>query len=190
MKSKLRLRWTILGCVWLATLAVTGWNLAKIDTVAAGRLANENLRREIHFQRHHAQRMEQVMASRQTLFMEVESLDLGMVALRHRLLALAAAFHIEDLTIDVETGENEDGRVACRLALAGGFEGTVGFLNALNEYAYLTPRQIQVSAVDEAHNVRLELSFFIQFKMIAPAVPAENPPEVTTQTLDAKGRPL
>jgi len=190
MNSKFRICWALVGCIWLTTLGFTGWNLAKIDAVAAGRLENENLRREIHFQRHNAQRLEQVAAHRQALFMAVESLDLGMVALRYRLRALAAAFHLEGLAIEVEANESADDRVPCRLSLAGTFENMVGFLTALNEYAYLTPRQSLIAAAEQGHSVRLEMSFYVQFKIVAPAPPAETLPEMTTQPLDAEGRPL
>ncbi|MBI5550843.1 MAG: hypothetical protein HY911_04990 [Desulfobacterales bacterium] len=190
MNSKLRTRWTVLGCIWLLALGFTGWNLARIDTVAAGRLENDNLRREIDFQRLNARRLEQVAARRQALFLNVESLDLGMVALRYRLRALAAAFHLEDLAIEVEANGIADDRLPCRLSLKGAFENTVGFLTALNEYAYLIPRQSNLAAIENAHTVRLEMSFFVQFKIVAPDVPAENPPKVTTQPLASEGRPL
>lgn len=190
MKSKLQMRWTVFACVWLAALGLTGWNLAKIDGVAAARMANESLRREIHFQRHNAQRLEQVAARREALFMGVESLDLGMVELRYRLRALAAAFNLPDIVIDAEMNQTADGRIPCRLSLTGAFENTVGFLTALNEYTYLTPRQTLIGAVADAGTVRLEMTFFVQYKIVAPALPAAPLPEVTAQPSEAGGRPL
>jgi Tfp pilus assembly protein PilO len=190
VNSKFRIRWALIGCIWLTTLGFTAWNLAKIDAVAAGRIENENLRREIHFQRHNAQRLEQVAARRQALFMEVESLDLGMVALRYRLRALAAAFHLEGLALEVEANENADDRVPCRLSLTGRFENTVGFLTALNEYPYLVPRQSLIAAAENNHTVRVEMAFFVQFKIVAQAAPAEPLPKLTNQALEAQGRPL
>jgi hypothetical protein len=188
MNSKLRTRWIVLGCVWLMALGLTWWNLAKIGDVAAARLANERLRREIHFQRHNAQRLEQAAARHDALFMGVESLDLGMVALRYRLRALAAAFHLEDLAIDADMNQSADNRIPCRLTLMGGFENTVGFLTALDEYVYLVPRQTLIGAMPNTSSVRLEMSFFVQYRIVAPA-PAESLPKVTTQA-DSRGRPL
>jgi hypothetical protein len=188
MNRKLRTRWIVLGCVWLAVLGLTGWNLARIDDVAAARRATERLRREVHFQRHNAQRLEQMLARHKALFMDVESLDLGMVSLRDRARALAAAFGIEDLAVDAEMNQIDGDRIPCRISAMGGFENTVGFLTALNGYDYLIPRQIMISPVPSAPTVRLEITCFIQFKIMAPA-PAETLPNVTTQA-DAKGRPL
>lgn len=190
MKSKFQMRWTLLACIWLTALGLTGWNSAKIDHVAAARQANESLRREIHFQRHNAQRLEQVAARHDALFMGVESLDLGMVELRYRLRALAAGFNLEDLAIDAEANQSADGRIACRLTLTGAFENAVGFITALNAYAYLTPRQTLIGTVADAHTVRLEMTFFVQYNIVAPALPAAPLPKVTAQPLEAEGRPL
>ncbi len=190
MNSKLRLRWTVLGFIWLISIGFTGWNLAKIDAVAAGRIENENLRKESLFQRHNAQRLEQIAARQQALFMEVESLDLGMVALRCRLRALAAAFHLEDLVIEAELNQVGDNRIPCRVTLAGAFENVIGFLTALSEYAYLLPRQTQIGLLPSASSVHLEMSLFVQYKIVAPAAPAEPLPKMTTQPSEAQGRPL
>jgi hypothetical protein len=190
MKSKLRLRWAVLGCIWLIALVFTGWNLAKIDAVAAGRQVNENLRRETDFQRNNAQRLEQVAARRQALFMASESLDLGMVALRYRLAALAAAFHLNNLAIEADINQIGDDRLPCQLTLSGAFENIIGFLSALNEYPYLVPRQGLIAADPNTRAIRLEMSFFVQYRIVAPAVPADSPSEVTAQPLEGQGRPL
>ncbi len=190
MKSKLRIRWAIAGCIWLTATGVTGWNLAKIEEVAAARHATESMRREIHFQRHNAERLAQLVADQEALYLGVESLDLGMVELRERVRGLAAAFGLEDLSLEAEMNQAVEGEMACRLSLTGAFENTVGFLTALKEYPYLAPRQIVIGAVADAQTVRLEISFSVQYKLVAPATPAVPLPKVTSQPLELEGRPL
>ena len=190
MKSKLHMRWMVLSGIWLAALGLTGWNLAKVDRVAEARVAIESLRKEIHFQRFNAQQLEQVAARHEALFLHVESLDLGMVTLRYHLSALTAAFHLQDLVIDAEMNQIAEGRIPCRLSLTGEFENTVGFLTALDAYPYLMARQTLIAAAPDAHIIRLEMSLFVQYKIVPPALPAETLPKVTVQPLTPEGRPL
>lgn len=190
MKSKGQMRWALLACIWLTAIGLTGWNIIKIGELSVSRRATEGLRREIHFQRHNAPRLGQLVAQHEALFMGIESLDLGVVALRDRLRALAAAFHLEDLSIEADMGQAMEGQIPCRLTATGAFESAVSFLTALDQYTYLSARQCQVGAVPGAQTVRLEMSFFVQYKIVPPEAPAVPLPKVTQQPLPAEGQPL
>jgi hypothetical protein len=190
MKSKLRTRWIIAGCVWLLALGLTWWNCAKIDTLAAAREVNEALRKELSFQRQNAKRLEQVTATHERLFLAVESVDLGMIAVRDRLQALAAAFDLRDLKMNTEMNQAMEGQISCTLALNGPFENVVGFLSAVHPYAHLTVHSATIKAETGSREVAVELALAIHYKIVVPQAPAETLPQMTSHPSAPEGQPL
>lgn len=190
MKSKLRTRWIMTGCIWMAALGLTWWNCAKIDTLAAARDINEQLRKELSFQRQNAKRLEQVTAAHEKLFLAVESVDLGMIAVRDRLYALAAAFDLRDLKMSTDMNRAMDGEIPCTLALSGPFENIVGFLSAVHPYAHLTVRSANIKVVANDRKVEVELALAVHYKIVVPQAPADTLPQMTSHPSAPEGQPL
>lgn len=190
MKSKLQTRWIMVGCVWMVALGLTWWNCAKIDALAAAREGNEALRKELSFQRQNAKRLGQVTAAHERLFLAVESVDLGMIAVRDRLYALAAAFDLRDLKMSTEMNQTMDGQIPCTLALSGPFENVVGFLSAVHPYAYLTVRRASIKAGANDREVEVELALTIHYKIVVPPALTDTLPQVTSHGAAPEGQPL
>ncbi|MFZ1986772.1 MAG: hypothetical protein WAU91_20340 [Desulfatitalea sp.] len=190
MKSKLRNRWIMVGCIWWVALGLTWWNFAKIDALAAAREVNEELRKELSFQRQNAKRLEQVTAVHEKLFLTVESVDLGMIAVRNRLYTLAAAFDLRDLKMNTEMNQAADGQIPFTLALRGPFENVVGFLSAVHPYAYLTVRRASIKAVTGDREVEVELALAVHYKIVVPSALSNTLPQVTSHPSAPEGKPL
>jgi hypothetical protein len=190
MKSKLQTRWIWVACVWVLALGLTWWNCAKIDTLAAAGDINEQLRKELSFQRQNAKRLEQVTAAHEKLFLAVESVDLGVIAVRDRLYALAAAFDLRDLKMSTDMNQALDGEIPCTLTLSGPFENIVGFLSAVHPYAHLTVRRANIKAVANDRKVEIELALAVHYKIMVPPAPTDTLQQVTSHGAAPEGQPL
>lgn len=183
MNHKLRRRWIIATSIWLAAFGLTYWNMETIEAIGQARQANEQLRKEIFFQHQHAQELEQVAAAHTNLFLEAESIDLGLIAVKRRIETLSADFGLTELALCTETNAAQPDRVPCSLTLRGSFERVVGFLAALQPHAYLAITQSTLTVSEETHAVDLKLAFSVHMQNgpmtpePAPAEPLANPTE-------------
>ena len=184
MSTQMKLRWAAVGCIWILALAVTFWNGSKVDQVAASRQSNEQARRENDFLRQNANRLADTMASHDARFLAVESMDLGIVAMRSRLMALAAAFDLADVKIHPEMSQMGEDQVPCEISLRGPLGQAVGFVTALGNYPYLTVRRLGVSAAAGPHEMVMQIGFLFRYRIGAPIPAPEVLPHVTTHRIE------
>jgi hypothetical protein len=181
MSSKMKKRWLVVGCVWALALALTFWNGVKIETVAAARGKNEQRLREIDFQRQNAKELARISKSHEALFLPVESLDLGIVAVRSRLHALAAAFDLEDVRIRTEMTQMIGDQIPCTVSMRGALGPAVGFLTALHKSLYLTIGKMTISSEKGRNKVEMQIELRFKYRIVnQPPERSVAMPQVTT----------
>lgn len=181
MSTRMKMRWALVCCIWGLALGVTFWNGSHINAVAAARQNNEQIRREIDFQRQNRQKLDRVVASNDALFLPVESVDLGIVAVRSRLVALSAAFDLVDANIRPEiTGITED-QVPFAASMRGSVNHAVDFLLALHNYSYLTVGRTTITTALDSGEIDLQIEFLLRYRMVKDIQAPDDAPRVTTQ---------
>lgn len=190
MSSKMKMRWIAVCCIWAVALAATYWNGIKIDAVASAREKNEQMRQEIFFQDRNAPKLTQILRSHDALFLPVESIDLGIVAVRSRLGALTAAFALSGLQMQAEVAQAAQDQVPWRLSIHGPLNNVVGFLTALQKYLYLTVQQANIKAAQDANEVDVEIELLLHYQITAPVQDSNTIPQVTTQQWESEAKPL
>lgn len=180
MSSGMKMRWLVVCAIWGVALALTYWNGIKINTVAAARDSNERRYREIDFQRRNAEQLARVSKTHETLFSPVESLDLGIVGVRSRLGALAAAFGLEMDRIQIEPTQMTGERIPCTLTLRGLMGHGVGFITALQKHPYLSIRKMTIASQRGGDEIDMQIKLDFRYRIVNPpersvAMPQEAP---------------
>ncbi len=181
MSSKMKMRWLVVGCIWALALVLTYWNGVKIDTVATERNMNEQRLREINFQRQNAKELARISESHEALFLPVESLDLGIVDVRSRLHALAAAFDLKDVRIQTEMTQMVEDQIPCTVTARGALGPAVGFLTALHKYLYLTIGRMIITSDKGRNEIEMQVELRFKYRIVdQPPGRSVAMPQVTT----------
>jgi len=170
MSSAMKVRWTVVCCIWGLALVVTFWNGVKIDSVAAAREKSEQLLREIDFQRQNAEALARISKSHQAMFLPVESIDLGVVAVRSEMRALAAAFDLKEVRIQTEATRMSGDQIPCKVSTRGKLGPAVGFLTGLNKRLYLTIEKMTITSEKGRDEIEMQIELLFKYRI-------ENPPE-------------
>jgi hypothetical protein len=165
--------WLAAALVWLMAMGLTAWNLSTIETVAQARDQNERLRREINFHHHYSAKLAAVRQSAEALFLPVDSVKLGFIAVQSHLEALAAVFGLEQVKVSRQVGPDTAEQLPIRVAFVGSFEGAMQFIFALREFPYLPVDRTQIN-VDRERGTIVEINLIFKYRLR----PAEDlPPE-------------
>ncbi|MDA8138050.1 MAG: hypothetical protein M0036_05285 [Desulfobacteraceae bacterium] len=189
MNSKMKLRWMVVAGIWGLALVMTLWNTLRIDDVARARDKSEQIRKEIAFQHQNAQTLSRLLKFHDALYLRVESVDLGIVSVRGRVQALAAAFDLQGFSMLPEAGQITEELVPFHLSMQGSMANVAGFLTALQKFSYLQVRQASVKTAREAGAIELEFDLSLHYQTTSPPDETE---AVSMGTLDplmtGKGR--
>jgi hypothetical protein len=190
MSSKMKMRWFVVCCLWGLALAVTFWNGVKINTIAKTRTKNETTLREIDFHRQNAEKLSLIIDSRDALFLPVESIDLGIVAVRSRLNALAAAFDFADVKIRTDISQVTTEQVPFAMSMNGSLSQAVGFITALNKYLYLTVRKTNITTTMDGDKIDIQIELMLRCQIVAPPQEPGSMPHVTSHQTGAEAESL
>lgn len=168
MISSIKIRWLLVGCVWMAALGLTYWNNVKIDRITAIRETNERLKREVFFEHRNAEKLRRATLTHQSMFLPVASVTLGLVEVKSHLHSLAGAFDLDQIFIKDEMTRAEDGRVPLVLDARGSFQKAVTFLTVLDKYPYLPVTRTQIKAIIENGVIDMSVVLFFQYSLETP----------------------
>jgi hypothetical protein len=169
MRSRLAMRWVMVGGIWLAALGLTYWNTLQAGTVAAAREQIEQMRQETSFQRQNARKLAQILRARDALMLPAESVDLAVVVARSRLVALAAAFELNELEMraELQSVTGAEGEVPYILSLKGPLDNAMGFLTALRNYPYFMLRQTTIKDAADSDGIDMEVGVMLRYRIEA-----------------------
>ncbi len=190
MKSSLKIRWLIVGCVWLATVGLTYWNINKIEDVASVRDTNERLRKEMLFQRRNVEKLKRVTGTHQALFLPVESVALGIVSVKSHLHSLAAAFDLAQVHIRDEMTQATEERVPLNFSARGSFEKAVAFLAVLQKYPHLPTIQTDIKAVNDKGEMEMTVALHFQYSIVESAQMKADPLQATNRQPNQGANPI
>ena len=180
MSTAMKVRWLVVCCIWGLALGVTFWNGVKIDSVATVREKNEHLLREIDFQRQNAEALARISKSHRAMFLPVESIDLGVVAVRSQVHALAAAFDLKDVRIRAEATQMFGDQIPCKVSTRGGLGAAVGFLTALHKHLYLSIEKMTIISEKGRGEIEMQIELLLKYRIENPPERSVAMPQVTT----------
>lgn len=168
MRLSLKIGWTLVGCIWIAVLGLTCWNSAKVDKIAAARDQNEKSRREMAFERRHADKFKEALLSHQAMVLPVTSVTLGLVELKSHLHSLAAAFDLDQVSIKEDTAADAGGQAPLSLDAHGTFEKTMSFLTVLQKIAYLEVNRVNIKSITDTGDLNISVAFIFNYTLSEP----------------------
>ena len=189
MKKNLKNRWLIVGAVWLAALSLTVWNVIRVDGISSAQQTNDRLQREKAFQQRHHDQLKHVETVYDSLFLNVESLNLGLITLRGDVLALAAAFGMTEAILSSDPAQASEDQIPLTLRVRGPFRKTAEFLSVLEKIPYLriTRSFFKVMA---AGGTETEITLTLRFKVKPQTGPAVSPQQALSHLPASGAEPL
>jgi len=165
MTSRTNQFWMAVVLIWLIAIGLTGWNLSSIDAVALTRDQNERLRKEMLFHRQYSGKLESVRQTADALFLPVDSVKLGFLAVQSRLQALSAVFGLDNVVIKRQTGQAAQDQLPISVSFEGPFEGALQFLSSLREYPYLPINHTRISVIADRGVAAVEIDLYLLFRL-------------------------
>jgi hypothetical protein len=186
----LRNRWLIAAGIWLVALGLTFWNLSKVGDIASTREQNERLRREVSFQRRHIEKLIGIEKVHANLFLSVESVNLGLIALRSDLLSLAAALGLQEANLTSDVTQAGDSQIPVNLRIQGTFRKTAGYLAVIEKKPYLQITHTYFKVVNEKGDTETDIAFTFRYSIKPPAADVQDPTRLMTQQPDHGAKPI
>jgi len=189
MTSRMNQIWMAVVLIWLIAIGLTGWNLSSIDAVALTRDQNERLRKEMLFHRQYIGKLESVRQTADALFLPVDSVKLGFLAVQSRLLALSAVFGLENVTITRQAGQATYEQLPINISFEGPVEGSLQFLSSLREYPYLPVNHTQITVIADRGKAAVEIDLYFQFHLKQGDDTPPAPMQTTRYPLSSEANP-
>lgn len=165
MKLKSNHLWLLAGIIWLAALIMTYGNHDQIDAVSAMREKNEQLRKEMLFQRRNDKLLNRIQEAHASHYMPVASVKLGFETVRSQLHALAMQLGLKDLKIECQTSQIMDTQLPLHLQMMGDIEMARGFILALHAFPHLAVRHASITVLAQKTEAEIEMELNYQFKI-------------------------
>jgi hypothetical protein len=176
MTALLKNRWLWVGVIWALSAAVTFWNHQKVDFILSLQAQNQNLHNELMFQQQNSRKLERILEENSKLFLNTESIQLGVLSVKSAFSDLAARLELNILQMAVVPIAKGAETVSLNLSFSGSFEGVMSFLSALSAYRYLQDKQVAIKVDSKSGESSCELSLALRCR-VQPR-PGESKPPV------------
>lgn len=164
MKSKLGKKWLAVGLIWVAIVALSGWNNHLINQVQSRRQEQETLQMDLHFLRSNQSAIQEVRQRKARLTHPVKSFSLGYVVVENDLKRLSWDFELQQLRVEADKNAQGTRSVPIEIFATGAVPAIVGWLAAVEEaYPYLVIDQMDISYDSRKRICRLQATFDYHF---------------------------
>ena len=147
-----RNKWILTGIVWSAVVLITLYNSSEIRRLKLAREEIETLRMDEKFWQQHSESISGISAEGNRLFLDVESVDLGLLTIDNRIKKLSSDRHLPPVTLNRQPITASEGQVPIDISFTGSFANAFRWFQALNkEMPFLKAVNLKIS-IDPVFN--------------------------------------
>ncbi|MGB5158495.1 MAG: hypothetical protein WBN77_13790 [Desulfobacterales bacterium] len=162
MKNK----WIITGVLWFAVIILTFYNASEIKRLKqeSGRI--ESLHMDTEFWRENSKNIDYIKAEGEKLFFDIESVDMGYLAIDNRLKKLSSEHHLQNHSITKQQVSEAGGYVPVDLSFEGSYEDIFKWFQSVkNELPFLRAKSIKITINPISNMAALNGSFFFRYRI-------------------------
>jgi hypothetical protein len=161
MMDSMRNKWILTGIVWSAVILITLYNASEIKRLKLAREEIETLRMDEQFWQQHSESTAGISAEGNRLFLDVESVDLGLLTIGNHAKKLSSDRRLPPITLNRQPITALDGQVPVDISFTGSFADAFSWFQALNkEMPFLKAVNLRIS-IDPVSNKAVTTGSFI-----------------------------
>ncbi len=156
-----RNKWILTGIVWSAVVLITLYNSSEIRRLKLAREEMETLRMDEKFWQQHSESISGISAEGNRFFLDVESVDLGLLTIDNRIKKLSSDRRLPPVTLNRQPITASEGQVPIDISFTGSFADAFRWFQALNkEMPFFKAINLRIS-IDPVSNKAVTTGSFI-----------------------------
>jgi|GEM_PF-1823093 len=175
MMDSIRNKWILTAFVWSAVVLITLYNSSEIRRLKLAREEIETLRMDEQFWKQHSESTAGISAEGNRLFLDVESVDLGLLTIDNRIKKLSSNHHLPPITLNRQPITASEGQVPVDISFTGSFSDAFRwFIILKKEMPFLKAVDLKISIDPVSNKAITNGSFFFRYR-IAQVDDAQKP---------------
>jgi len=166
MMDSMRNKWILTAFVWSAVVLITWYNASEIRRLKLAREEMETLRMDEQFWQQHSESTAGISAEGNRLFLDVESVDLGLLTIDNLIKKLSSDRRLPPVTLNKQPVTASEGLVPVDISFTGSFADAFRWFQALNqEMPFLKAVNLKIS-IDPVFNKAVTTgSFSLRYRL-------------------------
>ena len=165
--DSMRNKWILTGFLWTAVVLITLYNASEIRRLKLGREEMETLRMDEQFWQQHSESIAGISAEGNRLFLDVESVDLGLLTIDNRIKKLSSDRRLPPVTFNRQPITASDGQAPVDISFTGSFADAFRWFQALNkEMHFLKAVNLRISIDPVSNKAVTNGSFLFRYRIV------------------------
>ena len=167
MMDSMRNKWILTAFVWSAVVLITLYNSSEIRRLKLAREEMETLRMDEKFWQQHSESTAGISAEGKRLFLDVESVDLGLLTIDNRIKKLSSDRHLSPITLNRQPITATEGQVPVDVSFTGSFADAFRWFQTLNkEMPFLKAVNLKISIDPVFNKAVTNGSFIFRYRIV------------------------
>lgn len=167
MMVSMRNKWILTGFLWFAVVLITLYNAQEINRMRLAREEMETLQMDEQFWKRHSESISGISAEGNRLFINIESVDLGILTINNLIKKLSSDLRLPPVTITMQPKTDSDGQLPFDIAFAGSFADAFRWFKTLKkEVPFLKAKNLKISIDPLSGKAATNGSFFFRYRIV------------------------
>jgi len=167
MKYSMRNKWILIGFLWLAVCLITFYNASEIKRLKLAREEMETLRMDEQFWQQHSESISGISAEGNRLFLDTESVDLGLLTIDNLIRKLSSDRNLPPVTFNRQPITASEGQVPVDLSFMGSFADVFRWFQTLDkEMPFLKAVNLKISIDPVSNKAVTNGSFIFRYRVV------------------------
>lgn len=162
----MRNKWILTGFLWSAVVLITLYNASEIRRLKIAGEEMETLRMDERFWQQHSESISGISAEGNRLFLDIESVDLGILTINNLIKKLSSDLRLPPITLNRQPITASDGQAPVDISFTGSFADAFRWFQSLNkEMPFLKAVDLKISIDPVSNKAVTNGSFFFRYKI-------------------------
>lgn len=162
----MRNKWIIISALWFAVIFLTFYNASEIKHLKNESERIESLRMDEEFWRLQSKNLSGIAAEGNRLFLEIYSLDLGLLTIDNRLKTISSALHMQPVILKKQPVSGTENLVPVDISFDGSLGDVLRWLQSLKkELPFLKAKTLRINIDPVTHKAIVNGAFFFRYKI-------------------------
>lgn len=167
MMDSMKNKWILTGILWSAVVLITWYNASEIKRLKLAREEMETLRMDEQFWQQHSESTAGISAEGNRLFLDIESVDLGLLTIDNRAKKLSSDLRLPPITLNRQAITASDGQMPVDISFTGSFADAFRWFQSLNkEMPFLKAVDLRISIDPISNKAVTNGSFFFRYRIV------------------------
>jgi hypothetical protein len=166
MMDSMKNKWILIGIVWSAVVLITLYNASEIKRLKLSREEMETLRMDEQFWQQHSESISGISAEGNRLFLDVESVDLGLLTIDNRIKKLSSDRRLPPITLNRQAITASDGQAPVDISFTGSSADAFRWFQSLSkEMPFLKAVNLRISIDPVSNKAVTNGSFIFRYRI-------------------------